>query len=97
MCRSGESAQFEACGSGIQAGCGHEEKVRKFAVYESNTAAILTISLKGGIGIIEGLNLSGVRPGAYDMLCLPVTISAGDGAPVRAVGTGRLEGGTLIS
>ncbi|MDC8446870.1 MAG: cyclase family protein [Nitrospira sp.] len=55
------------------------------AGYESDTAAIHTILLKAGIWIIEGLNLSGVRPGVYDMLCLPLKIAAGDGAPARAL------------
>lgn len=41
--------------------------------------------LKAGIWIIEGLNLSRVRPGTYDMLCLPLKIAAGDGAPARAL------------
>lgn len=55
------------------------------AGYESDTAAIHRILLKAGIWIIEGLNLSGVRPGVYDMLCLPLKITAGDGAPARAL------------
>lgn len=55
------------------------------AGYESDTTAIHTILLKAGVWIIEGLNLSGVRPGMYDMLCLPLKIAAGDGAPARAL------------
>jgi arylformamidase len=55
------------------------------AGYESDTAAIHTILLKAGIWIIEGLNLSRVRPGMYDMLCLPLKIAGGDGAPARAL------------
>jgi arylformamidase len=55
------------------------------AGYESDTAAIHTILLKAGIWIIEGLNLTEVRPGVYDMLCLPLKIAAGDGAPARAL------------
>ncbi|MCP9468904.1 MAG: cyclase family protein [Nitrospira sp.] len=55
------------------------------AGYKSDTAAIHTILLKGGVWIIEGLNLSGVRPGVYDMLCLPLKIAGGDGAPARAL------------
>ena len=41
--------------------------------------------LSGGICIIEGLNLSNVTPGEYDLICLPLRIVAGDGAPARAV------------
>jgi arylformamidase len=35
--------------------------------------------------IVEGLNLSGVEPGAYDLVCLPLKIRGGDGAPARAL------------
>lgn len=35
--------------------------------------------------IIEGLNFSGVEPGAYDLVCLPLKIRGGDGAPARAL------------
>jgi arylformamidase len=41
--------------------------------------------LSGGICIIEGLNLSNVMPGKYDLICLPLRIVAGDGAPARAI------------
>ena len=43
------------------------------AGYESDTSMIHAIWLKGGIWIIEGWNLSGVQPGSYDVLCLPLT------------------------
>ncbi len=35
--------------------------------------------------IVEGLNLSRVTPGAYELICLPLRIVASDGAPARAV------------
>jgi arylformamidase len=35
--------------------------------------------------IVEGLNLSGVEPGEYDLVCLPLKIRDGDGAPARAL------------
>ena len=41
--------------------------------------------LIGGIWIIEGLNLSNVTPGKYDLICLPLRIVGGDGAPARAI------------
>ncbi len=41
--------------------------------------------LKAGIWIIEGLNLLGVKPGRYELACLPLKIMDGDGAPARAV------------
>jgi arylformamidase len=41
--------------------------------------------LGAGIWIIEGLDLSAVEPGEYELICLPIKIAAGDGAPARAV------------
>ena len=41
--------------------------------------------LEAGIWIIEGLNLTKVEPGYYDLYCLPLKIDGGDGAPARAV------------
>ena len=34
---------------------------------------------------VEGLNLTSVAPGAYDLACLPLRIPGGDGSPVRCV------------
>jgi arylformamidase len=41
--------------------------------------------LGGGVWIIEGLNLSQAGPGDYDLICLPLRIVGGDGAPARAI------------
>jgi arylformamidase len=43
--------------------------------------------LTEGIVILEGLNLSQIEPGKYELICLPLKIAdgAGDGAPARAV------------
>ncbi len=41
--------------------------------------------LGAGIWIIEGLNLSPVSPGAYDLICLPIKVAQSDGAPARAI------------
>ncbi|MFC2062563.1 cyclase family protein [Chloroflexota bacterium] len=41
--------------------------------------------LCNGVWIIEGLNLSNVPPGRYDLICLPLRIAGGDGAPARAI------------
>jgi len=38
-----------------------------------------------GIVIVEGLNLSAVKPGKYDFYCLPLRLAGLDGAPARAV------------
>ena len=41
--------------------------------------------LENGVPILEGLNLVDVAPGEYELICLPLKIKGGDGAPVRAV------------
>jgi len=43
------------------------------------------ILLGAGVWIIEGLNLDHVTPGDYELICLPLKIEGGDGAPARAV------------
>jgi arylformamidase len=41
--------------------------------------------LQAGIWIIEGLNLERVRPGPYQLVCLPLRVAHSDGAPARAL------------
>lgn len=41
--------------------------------------------LSSGAVIIEGLDLSAVPPGEYELVCLPMKVKGGDGAPARAV------------
>jgi arylformamidase len=41
--------------------------------------------LEGGAWLIEGLDLSQVSPGKYDLICLPLKLDHGDGAPARAI------------
>lgn len=43
------------------------------------------ILLRAGIWIIEGLDLSPAPPGRYELVCLPLKVVGGDGAPARAV------------
>lgn len=38
-----------------------------------------------GMFIVEGLNLDGVMPGEYELVCLPLPLSEADGAPARAI------------
>jgi len=45
--------------------------------------------LEAGVLILEGLDLSEVGPGGYELICLPLRIAGGDGAPARAI----LKGG----
>jgi arylformamidase len=41
--------------------------------------------LEAGIWVIEGLGLSEVEPGEYELICLPLKVKGGDGAPARAI------------
>lgn len=41
--------------------------------------------LEAGVVIVEGLNLSKVMRGFYDLYCLPLKIAGSDGAPARAI------------
>ena len=43
------------------------------------------ILLAAGIWIIEGLDLSRTSAGSYDLICLPLRVVGGDGAPARAI------------
>ena len=43
------------------------------------------ILLRAGVILLEGLNLSGVAAGVYQLVCLPLRILGADGAPARAI------------
>ena len=43
------------------------------------------ILLENGVYIIEGINLSGVKPGRYELICLPILLERGDAASARAI------------
>lgn len=43
------------------------------------------ILLGAGIIAVEGLNLSSIAPGEYQLICLPIKIGGADGAPCRTV------------
>ena len=53
--------------------------------YQKNGAEVHCTLLKAGIWIIEGLDLSLVQPGKYELVCLPLKIDNSDGAPTRAI------------
>jgi len=54
-------------------------------VYQGNGVEIHRALLEAGVWILEGLNLSQVQPGMYELICLPLKVLRGDGAPARAV------------
>jgi arylformamidase len=41
--------------------------------------------LAAGVVPVEGLDLRGVEPGAYELICLPLRVVGADGAPARAI------------
>lgn len=41
--------------------------------------------LSRDVGVIEGLDLRGVDPGEYFLVCLPLKLAGSDGAPARAL------------
>jgi arylformamidase len=43
------------------------------------------ILLGAGVVIVEGLDLTKADPGRYKLVCLPLRVTGGDGAPARAV------------
>jgi arylformamidase len=43
------------------------------------------ILLRAGVVVVEGLNLAKIKPGRYDLACLPLKLVGSDGAPARAV------------
>jgi len=59
--------------------------------YRKGGAEIHKTLLGAQIWIIEGLNLFGVKPGNYDLICLPLKIFNSDGAPCRAIIHPRFE------
>ncbi len=56
--------------------------VEKFNFTEPATHLAL---LGAGVVIVEGLALRDVPPGDYELICLPLKIKDGDGAPARVV------------
>jgi arylformamidase len=43
------------------------------------------ILLGAGVVCVEGLDLRGIEPGSYELICLPLKLVGSDGAPARAV------------
>lgn len=41
------------------------------------------ILLQNNVVIIEGLNLKNAEPGKYELICMPIKLKGGDGAPAR--------------
>jgi arylformamidase len=52
---------------------------------ETGEYPVHRILLGAGVVIVEGLDLTTVAPGPYQLVCLPLRVVGGDGAPARAV------------
>ncbi len=57
--------------------------------YGAPGAPVHHVLLAAGVVIVENLALAEVAAGAYQLICLPLRITAGDGAPARAVLVGE--------
>lgn len=55
------------------------------AGYGVNEVEVHRTLLEAGVWIVEGLDLSGVEAGEHDLLCLPLKVADGDGAPARVL------------
>lgn len=53
--------------------------------YERDVVETHRALLDAGIWLIEGLNLTGLSAGRYELLCLPLKIAGAEGAPARAL------------
>ncbi|HEY3318417.1 MAG TPA: cyclase family protein [Coriobacteriia bacterium] len=53
--------------------------------FHRNGTAVHRALLGAGIWLIEGLDLSAVTPGSYELLCLPLRLVGAEGAPARAL------------
>ena len=52
---------------------------------KSDMHRVHRIFLEKGIYILEAVNLSGVEPGEYELICLPIKLERGDAGLARAV------------
>ncbi len=50
-----------------------------------NVTEVHKAFLGNGIFILEALNLAGVKPGKYELICLPLRIEKGDAGPCRVI------------
>lgn len=51
----------------------------------ADSAPCHQILLRAGVVPVEGLDLRGIAPGVYQLVCLPMKIAGSDGAPCRAI------------
>ncbi|HYG68122.1 MAG TPA: cyclase family protein [Anaeromyxobacteraceae bacterium] len=52
---------------------------------EPGNARTHRVLLEAGVWIVEGLELSAIKPGDWELVCLPLRVEGADGAPARAL------------
>lgn len=53
--------------------------------FQSNGCQVHKLLLKNNITVLEGLNLSEVKAGIYELICLPLKLNGCEGAPARVL------------
>lgn len=53
--------------------------------FQSYSSPVHKLLLKNNVTILEGLNLSGVKAGVYELICLPLKLHGCEGAPARVL------------
>jgi arylformamidase len=53
--------------------------------FGTGNAEIHRMLLRAGIWLLEGINLSSVNQGNYELICLPLKLDQSEGAPARAI------------
>ncbi len=53
--------------------------------FRSDNSRVHKLLLENSIVIVEGLNLYGVQPGEYELICMPLKLQGCEGAPARVV------------
>jgi len=53
--------------------------------FDSKDNVVHRLLLGSNVTILEGLNLFGVEPGEYELICLPMRLQDCDGAPARVL------------
>lgn len=53
--------------------------------FQSDDNPVHKLLLKNNITILEGLNLSDVKAGVYELICMPLKLQGNEGAPARVL------------
>lgn len=53
--------------------------------FQSNGCPVHKLLLRNNITVLEGLNLSGIKAGEYELICMPLKLRGCEGAPARVL------------